>query len=68
MAYQVGDRVALKDDGAASAGSCGRITKDYGDGVYYDVEITHTAPPECKELEITAEAIYVEVVPCECPE
>lgn len=67
MAYKVGERVALKEDGAAPAGSCGKITKDYDDG-HYDLEVTHTAPPECEPLDITVLAIYVEVVPCECPE
>jgi len=66
MAFQVGDRAALKEDGAAPAGSCGTITKDYGDG-HYDVEVTQTAPPECKQLAIPVDAIYVQVVPCGCP-
>ena len=64
MCHQIGDRIALRDDGAAPAGSSGTITKDYRDG-HYDVEVTHTPPPERKEREITVTAIYVEVLPIE---
>jgi len=65
MPYQINDRVALKDDGAAPAGSCGLITNDYGDGIHYDVRVTNNPPPGCaSRLEVLA--IYVEVVPCQC--
>ncbi|MBN1508972.1 MAG: hypothetical protein JW955_19150 [Sedimentisphaerales bacterium] len=66
MPFQVGDRVALRKSGAAPAGSCGQITRDYGDG-HYDVEVTQTPPPECKQLDVPVDAIYVQVVPCGCP-
>ncbi len=66
MTFQIGDRASLKEDGAAPAGSCGTITKDYGNG-HYDLEVDQMPPPGCKKLAYPIDAIYVEVTSCGCP-
>jgi hypothetical protein len=65
MRYKVNDRVALKHGAEAPAGSCGMITKDYGDDIHYDVLVTQSPPPKCEE-HVPILAIFAEVVKCRC--
>jgi len=66
MPFAVKNRAALKKNGAAPAGSCGQIMKDYGDGTHYDLLVTTTPPPECERRKSPILAAYVEVRPCGC--
>ena len=65
MPYKLNDRVALKHDAEAPAGSCGMITKDYEDDIHYDVLVTQSPPPGCRE-HVPILAVFVEVVKCRC--
>jgi hypothetical protein len=66
MRFKLNDRVALKHNVEAPAGSCGIITKEYGDDIHFDVLVTQSPPPECQE-HVPVLAVFVEVAKCRCP-